>query len=372
MMQATPATWRMLLDAGWTGSPNLQILCGGETLPRNLAERLLTKGARLWNLYGPTETTIWSALHLVESGDGPVPLGRPIAQTQHHVFDRHLQPLPIGIPGELYIGGAGLARGYLNQSDLTAQRFIPDPSSSLPNARLYRTGDTVRRMTDGNLEFLGRFDQQVKLRGYRIELGEIETALATHPDVREARAIVREDTPGDQRLIAYFIPNSPAHPTTAQLRAFLQSRLPEYMLPAATVVLDRWPLTPNGKLDIAALPQPQRPQSAPTPRSAPQTKLEQDIAAIWQETLRVERVGLDENFFDLGGHSLLLAQMHSRLRDRLHLDLSMLDLFRHPTVASLATSIAQGADNADEAFRQDIQARVQKRRAALNRTRNAP
>src|SRR5258706_2301662 len=212
----------MLRDAGWTGSPKLRILCGGEMLPRDLAQRLLTKGARLWNLYGPTETTIWSALGIVEAGEGAVPLGHPIAQTQLHVLDRHLQPLPIGIPGELYIGGAGLARGYLNQSDLTAQRFIHNPFSSLPAARLYRTGDIVRRMSDGNLEFIGRSDQQAKLRGYRIELGEIETALADHADIREARVIVREDMPGDQRLVAYLIPNSIAAPTNAQLRAFLQ------------------------------------------------------------------------------------------------------------------------------------------------------
>ncbi|HEX2078089.1 MAG TPA: amino acid adenylation domain-containing protein, partial [Longimicrobium sp.] len=248
-MQATPSTWRMLLDSGWTPPRALSVLCGGEALPRELAERLMAGGAPLWNLYGPTETTIWSAALRVEPGAGPVPVGGPIDNTQLHVLDGALHPAPVGVFGELYIGGEGLARGYLRRPALTAERFVPDPCSPVPGARLYRTGDRVRRLRDGTLEISGRLDTQVKLRGFRIELGEVEGALRDHPAVRQAAAAVREDVPGDQRLVAYVVPAEGADaPTAAALRTFLGGRLPEHMLPTTLVLLDALPLTPNGKI----------------------------------------------------------------------------------------------------------------------------
>ena len=206
VVQATPVTWRLLLEAGWASSAQLTVLCGGEDLPRELAQQLLARAEAVWNLYGPTETTIWSAVAKVEPTDGPVPIGRPIANTQFYLLDRYLQPVPVGVPGELYIGGAGVARGYLNRPELTADRFIVDPFSATPYARLYRTGDLARYRPDGTLEYLGRSDLQVKLSGFRIELGEIEAALSQHPIVRQAVVLAREDSPGDKRLVAYVVP----------------------------------------------------------------------------------------------------------------------------------------------------------------------
>jgi amino acid adenylation domain-containing protein len=369
LMQATPATWRMMLDAGWRGSPQLTILCGGEILPRELAERLLPMGARLWNLYGPTETTIWSACGVVESGEGAVPIGNPIAHTQFYVLDAKFQLLPLGVSGELCIGGSGLARGYLNQPELTADRFIPDPFSDLTGARLYRTGDAVRRLANGQLEFLGRIDHQIKIRGHRIELGEIEVALTAHPAAREALVIVCEEAPGDERLVAYLLTGGQLLPSPEAMRAFLQESLPEYMLPSEYVSLDEWPLTANGKIDRKALPRPQR-LRASAPTSTSRSRLEGDIAAVWEDVLHIQNVGMNENFFDLGGHSLLLAQVHSSLRDRLKLEVSMVDLFRYPTVGSLAATLA-GTAKSEDSFRSQVEDRIRMRRTRFEHTRPA-
>ncbi|HKX33478.1 MAG TPA: amino acid adenylation domain-containing protein, partial [Blastocatellia bacterium] len=248
VMQATPTTWRLLLEAGWRGRDGFTALCGGEALSRELADRLLDGGCRVWNLYGPTETTIWSTVCRVDSGDEPVSIGRPIANTRIYLLDQALNPVPVGVPGELYIGGCGLASGYLNREELTAERFIRDHFATASGERLYRTGDLARYLPDGRLELLGRLDQQVKVRGYRIEPGEIEAALLQHPAVRQAAVVATEQDERGKRLIAYLV-LSPGSVSAAELRDFLRERLPKYAIPASLVVLDALPLTPNGKLD---------------------------------------------------------------------------------------------------------------------------
>ncbi|MCY1015548.1 non-ribosomal peptide synthetase [Pyxidicoccus sp. MSG2] len=344
-MQATPSTWRLLLESGWTGR-RLKALCGGEALPRELAVELRARGGEVWNLYGPTETTVWSTAHAVASAsdEGPVPIGRPIPGTRAYVLDPRRQPVSPGMPGELYLGGEGVARGYLGRPDSTAERFVPDPFSGGPGARLYRTGDLARWRTDGTLEFLGRVDQQVKLRGYRIEPGEVEGVLRQHSGVREAVTVVREDSPGDRRLVAYVVPSLPAEgatPSAADLRTFIQQRLPEYMVPAAYVLLPALPLTPNGKVDRRALPAPGRDSLAPTSTYvAPRTPDEERLAALWAELLRVERPGIHDDFFALGGHSLLAARLVSRVRAELQVGLTVRHVFDHPTVARLAEVLA--------------------------------
>lgn len=343
-VQATPATWRMLIDSGWRPPQRLRVASGGEALPNELASRLLDAGLEVWNLYGPTETTIWSAARKVDSTmasrDGVDPIGPPIDNTQLYVLDAHLSLQPVGVPGELYIGGDGLARGYLHRPDLTADRYRPDPFSTAPGARLYRTGDLVRRLASGAIEFLGRVDNQVKIRGFRIELGEIEWALTMHDDVSQAVVVARADGMGERQLVAYVVKGTGAL-NAEQLRAFLKVRLPEFMIPPVIVMLDELPLTPNGKVDRNALPAPDR--SRPELRAvfqAPRTPTEQAIAEIWKSALDVDRVGLDDNFFDLGGHSLLMTRVHARLRSTMAATLSLVELFQYPTVRTLATRLA--------------------------------
>ena len=256
VMQATPASWQMLIDAGWERAPALKVLCGGEALGRELANALRARAPEVWNLYGPTETTIWSAVYKLEGAQGAgsaVPLGRPIANTQLYVLDEAMQPVPAEVAGELYIGGTGLARGYLNRPELTAEKFVPNPYSPEPGARLYGTGDLVRYLPNGNLEFVGRVDHQVKLRGYRIELGEIEGVLQEQAGVRQAVVVAREDVPGDKRLVGYVVIDPHHPPTVSQLRRQLAARLPDYMVPSMFVLLDVLPLTPNGKVNRQAL-----------------------------------------------------------------------------------------------------------------------
>ncbi|MCI0585368.1 MAG: non-ribosomal peptide synthetase, partial [Planctomycetes bacterium] len=314
VMQATPTTWHLLLEAGWMGSPPLTVLCGGEALSADLAAALCARTPRVFNLYGPTETTIWSTLHRVAAADEPVPLGRPIANTEIYLLDPSLQPVPLGVPGELHIGGLGLARGYLERPDLTAAKFIPHPFHPDPQARLYKTGDLARYRSDGSLLYLGRLDHQVKLRGFRIELGEIEATLEQHPAIRQAVVLLRDDRPGDRRLVAYLVAHDPAALAPAALRDFLKDRLPLYMLPAAFVPLDAFPLTPSGKVDRKALPPPRVDLSAPAALAdPPASPLEQLIAEIWRDLLGLPHVSAYDNFFDLGGHSLLAMQVIARL-----------------------------------------------------------
>jgi amino acid adenylation domain-containing protein len=344
-MQATPATWRMLLAAGWQPGADFGVLCGGEGLSGALAVALRTGGAQTWNLYGPTETTIWSSALRVDSWqaiEGLVPLGQPIAQTQFYVLDAWGHLVPTGVPGELYIGGAGLARGYLGRPDLTAERFVPDPFSDQPGTRLYRTGDRVRYRADGSLEYMGRSDFQVKLRGYRIELGEIESVLEQQPGVAQAVVVLREMAPGDHRLVAYIVPEAGQEaPTSSAMRQELQAHLPEYMLPAAYVLLDHLPLTPNGKLDRHALPAPERTAQSETSYVAPRTPTEKTLTDIWAEVLKLERVGIDDNFFALGGHSLLGVQLMQRISEAFHITLPMRTLFEAPTISELALAVEQ-------------------------------
>ncbi len=342
-MQATPATWRILVETGWQPARNFKALCGGEALPRALGRALLDRGASLWNLYGPTETTVWSAAAPVlpdpDGGEGVEPVGGPIANTCLHVLGPQAHPLPLGIAGELHIGGDGLARGYLHQPGLTADRYIPDPFSN--GARLYRTGDQVRRLAGGRLEFLGRIDHQVKIRGFRIELGEIEAALRHHEGVCDAIVLAREDVPGDRRLVAYVVAAGAPAPAAADLRGFLRERLPAYMVPGAIMLLETFPLTPNGKADRKALPAPeQAPSSTTAPTTATTTAMEARVAAVWREVLRVEHIGADDNFFDLGGHSLLLPRVHEALQADAAQPFPLITLFQYPTVRTLAAWLA--------------------------------
>ncbi len=346
IVQATPATWRMLIEAGWQSAPGLRVLCGGEALPADLAVRLLATGAVVWNVYGPTETTIWSTAHRVEDALGPIPIGRPIANTKVYVLDRHREPVPIGVPGELYIGGAGVARGYLARPELTAERFVPDRFAADPAARLYRTGDVVRYRADGAIEFLGRIDHQVKVRGFRIEPGEIESVLARHPAVAQAVVVAREDRPGDRYLAAYLRPVG-ATPVIAEMRAFLKEILPDYMVPSTFTTLANLPLTPNGKVDRKRLPEPEDHRAvSQAPFLAPRGRTEDAIAATWREVLRLERVGIDDNFFDLGGHSLLLVQVQAKLRAALGRDVPIVEMFQYPTIRTMAAHLSRAAAHA--------------------------
>lgn len=342
VMQATPSTWRLLLAAGWPGDKTLKILCGGEALPPTLAQQLLEHSASLWNMYGPTETTIWSAVHQIGAAASKIPIGRPIANTQIHLLDKRLRPVPIGVPGEIYIAGAGLARGYLGRSGLTAERFVPDSFSAAAGQRMYKTGDQGRYLADGTIEFLGRNDHQVKVRGFRIELGEIETALNRYPGVAEATLITYQDASDSSSLAAYVVPAGEQPPTSNDLRDHLRATLPEYMVPTAFVFLERLPLTPNGKIDRKLLPTPGRDQLAGvTAFAPPSTPFEEIMAEIWQELLRLETIGIYDNFFTLGGHSLLATQVISRVRDRFEVDLPVRTLFEAPTIATLGARIEQ-------------------------------
>ena len=341
VMQATPSTLRLLLDAGWPGREEFKILSGGEVLSRRLADQLLGGGAEVWNLYGPTETTIWSTMAKVEPGEGPVLIGRPIANTRIYILDSYLQPVPVGVCGELYIAGDGLARGYLNRPELTAERFVTNPFSNEPGARLYRTGDLGRYRADGKVEFLGRIDRQVKIRGHRIELGEIEFLLNQHPEVKESSVVDCEhEIDSEKQLIGYVVPKKASTLSVTELRIFLGKKLPEYMVPSIFISIKAIPLTPNGKVDRNALPladgaRPKIDQRFIEPR----TEVEELVAQVWRELLKIEKLGVHDTFFELGGHSLLATRVVARLRSNFGVDLPLRKLFELPTVAGLAEYI---------------------------------
>ncbi|HSR97176.1 MAG TPA: amino acid adenylation domain-containing protein, partial [Kofleriaceae bacterium] len=342
ILQATPATWQLLLEAGWTGHPRLRAMCGGEALSWPLACQLLDRASVVWNCYGPTETTVWSTAWRVERRAGRALLGKPIANTRLYVLDGRGEPVPVGVPGELYIGGTSCARGYLDRAELTAQRFVADPWSAA--GRMYRTGDKVRWTAGGDLEFLGRFDHQVKLRGFRIELGEIEAVLAQHPGVRACAVVVRGGDDG--RLIAYYVASGRTGGAdddrdvpSGALRDHLARSLPAYMLPATFVRLDELPLTPNQKIDRKALPEP---AAVPEPeaRAAPASELARALADVWRELLRVEP-DPRRTFFEQGGTSLQLVRLQLRTRERLAIEVSVAELMAYPTIEALARRIEQ-------------------------------
>ncbi|HYO57344.1 non-ribosomal peptide synthetase/type I polyketide synthase, partial [Archangium sp.] len=326
-----------------------QVLAGGDVLPVGRVRERLASGGVLINGYGPTENTTFSTcyrMETVEQVGATVSIGRPIANTTVYVLDEQMQPVPVGVPGELYVGGEGLAVGYVGRPELTAEKFVPHPFSGKPGERLYRTGDVVRYLPGGELEFIGRRDAQVKIRGFRIELGEIEAALAQHPGVSTAAVIVREDVPGNKRLVAYVASEPEQDLDVAVLRAFLRERLPEYMVPAAFVLLDALPVTPNGKVDRRALPAPEEGHGSDGTRVVPQTELERTVAAIWQEVLGLPSVGTNDRFFDLGGNSLSIIQVQTKLSTALGLEVELTKLFQYPTIASLAQHLSQGGTGA--------------------------
>ena len=337
IVHATPTTWRLLLDAGFTGK-GLKRAIGAEALPPELCRRLLEAEPSLYNFYGPTETTVWSTLQHFRSPDEAVSIGRPLANTRIYILDSRQQPVPVGVEGELYIGGAGVAHGYLHQPDLTAERFVNDPFVS--RGRMYRTGDRARYWADGRIEYRGRADFQVKLRGYRIELGEIEAVLVQHPAVAQSVAGVREDRPGDQRLVAYVVAQAGGRIEEAELRAWVKTRLPDYMVPVRVVAVERFALTPNGKVDRKQLPavEYQRLEGDEAYQAA-RTPVEEVMAGIWAEVLKLEQVGVADDFFQLGGHSLLGTQVMSRVRSALAVELPLRALFEAPTVRGLAQKV---------------------------------
>jgi amino acid adenylation domain-containing protein len=370
-----PAMLQIFLEEPGLARCNIlkRVICSGEALPVNLQARFFDRlNADLHNLYGPTEAAIdvtaWTCQR--SSHQRTVPIGHPIANTEIYLLDQELRPVPIGVPGELHIGGVGLARGYLNRPNLTNEKFIPDPFSSKPGARLYKTGDLACYRLDGSIEFLGRLDHQVKLRGFRIELGEIEAVLIQHPDVQETVVLVREDRPGDKQLVAYVVPKYDRQPTTSELRDNLKGQLPEYMVPSVFMLLDALPLTPNGKVDRRALPAPEglRPTLAAV-YQAPCSEVERAIAKVWQEVLNLEKVGVNDNFFDLGGHSLLLVQVNHKLQELFNRELSIVELFQNSTISSLAQYLSR--EPKQQLAFQPMHDRARKQIAAINRQKQS-
>lgn len=354
LLQATPMTWRLLLEAGFRSRPGFKMLCGGEALPLDLARRLLEGGGELWNLYGPTETTIWSSAARIEPGDAAITVGRPIDNTSLFILDAQGEPVPVGVTGELLIGGVGLARGYLGRPDLTQRSFIASALPEWPGARLYRTGDRARYRPDGRIEILGRADHQIKLRGYRIEPGEIEAVLLRQTGLHSV-VVLRPDAGGEERLVCYFVrPEAEAAPTLRNLRAALARELPDYMIPSEWVRLSRLPLTASGKVDRRALPAPGAgPQGLATPLPlkasqtppsdggdeasdrAPDANVEAVLAAIWREVLGLAAVARDDDLIALGADSLTVFRITARAR-RENLPLSAGDLFQERTIARVA------------------------------------
>lgn len=325
VMQATPATWRLLLEAGWSGTRGLKALCGGEALPRDLAQALLQRCDELWNLYGPTETAIWSTLFRVVDADAPILIGRPIANTRIYVLDKGGHPAPTGVPGEICIAGAGVARGYLNRPELTADRFVRDPFSNAFSGRMYRTGDSGRFLADGNLEFRNRLDGQIKIRGFRVELGEIEAALASHPAVAQAAAKAFEARPGDLRLVGYAVPANGQDFDEPDLRAHLSQRLPRYMIPQHLVPLASMPALPNGKVNRNVLPAPQFDAiDSAAPAEAGLTAQERTVLELCQALIGSDCITLDDGFFEAGGHSLLAGLFVNRLEKQTGARISIL------------------------------------------------
>jgi amino acid adenylation domain-containing protein len=335
IMQATPATWRMLLSTGWRGEGVTHILCGGEQLTNELALELVGTGKEVWNLYGPTETTIWSMSKKITK-ESSTNLGRPITNTEIYILDSDFQPVPLGVSGEIHIGGNGVARGYLHSPDLTAERFIPNPFNKVVGARLYKTGDFGRYLPDGTIDFLGRGDQQIKMRGFRIELGEIEAVLRKHPQIQDAVVIVSYSHFVEGVLEAFVVTDGRGL-DMHQIHTFLSQTLPLYMIPSTFVNLEKFPLTPNGKVDRRALQQSASPLIPFSEKFAPPTTpLEEALVEIWSQLLQREKIGIHENFFEIGGHSLLATQLVSRIENQLNIKIPLTIIFQTPTISGLA------------------------------------
>ena len=339
LMQATPTTWRLLLAAHWAGSPKLKVLCGGEAWTEDLAEALLERCGSLWNMYGPTETAIWSAVRRIHPGD-PVLIGGPIANTQFYVLSANRELEPTDMPGELYIGGAGVARGYRGRPDLTDERFIANPFNRNGQDRLYKTGDRVRRLRNGDIQFLGRLDGQIKIRGFRVELDEIATVLRSHVGVTDVVVVVHGGDATEKALVAYCTGPESGRPDSDDLRAFLKSRLPNYMIPAVFEFLERFPVSPSGKIDRKALESRTPALGAMSKTSvAPRTKTERAIAETWGKFLKIAGVGIFDDFFELGAHSLMVVQVIHELNSSFGFRISVPEVFENPTVEKLAAIV---------------------------------
>jgi len=345
-MQCTPSMAKMLLlseDSKAAFKKLDFLMIGGEAFPVNLANQLgeIVDG-KILNMYGPTETTIWSSIFKLSGELDSVPIGKPIANTEIFLLDENQQLVPIGVPGELCIGGEGVVRGYFQRPELTDERFIQHPFNNRTSNKVYRTGDLACYKKDGVIEFLGRLDHQVKIRGYRIELGEIETALEKHSLIREAVVIAREDTPGDKRLVAYMVSETPSNPAISDLRDYLKEKLPEYMIPSTYEFMVLFPLTPNGKVDRLSLPAPEmdRPEMEQE-FIAPRTQSEKNLAKLWSEVLNIEEISIQDNFFDLGGHSLSAVQVTVKIAHSYNVELSLQTFFQASTLAELATKLEE-------------------------------
>jgi acyl-coenzyme A synthetase/AMP-(fatty) acid ligase len=346
MLQATPATWRMMIQAGWDGKRDLKVLCGGEPMPHDLVAPLLDRCGELWNMYGPTETTVWSAAFQIIDAEAPILIGKPIGNTQIYVLDANGNEVPVGCEGEVFIGGAGVTLGYRNQPKMTNERFIQNryrnPFVNYISDRLYKTGDLARYRFDGNIEFLRRNDKQVKVRGFRIELGEIEQNIKSHPAVEQTVAVVREDKLGDARLVAYLVVKSGQSVSPAQLRDHLKESVPYYMVPQHFVTLDAMPQTNNGKIDYKALPAPsaESSESDSNDIAMPETAAEKWLAGVWEEILEIDDVGLNDTFFDIGGHSLLVMKVITTVNEKTSVKLGPQE-FLMSTLEQMADRISE-------------------------------
>ncbi|MFD2201721.1 non-ribosomal peptide synthetase [Shivajiella indica] len=335
IMQTTPAIWQLLLDSGWKGKAGLKALCGGDVLTRKFANKLLEKVGSLWNMYGPTETTIWSAVNLINKGDHPITIGQAIGNTHLYVLDKYKQPIPLKVVGELHIGGKGLARGYANLPILTKEKFIPDPFSSQPDAHMYKTGDRARYMSDGSIEILGRLDDQVKVNGNRMELGEITAILLQHPSIQDGIVVTRTGSSGEKKLVAYFVPKNNISIGPNELKEFIGRKLPGYMIPSIFVSMASLPLSTSGKINRKELPDPESLLELAT-HVAPRNEIEKILAEIWQNVLHLSQVGIHDNFFDLGGASMQSLQIVAKA-NMFGIKINVEHLFEYQTIAELAS-----------------------------------
>lgn len=370
VLQATPVTWRFLLAAGWQGGGDFKILCGGEVLPGDLASVLVEKSSSVWNMYGPTETTVWSTCSRLTTGRVPVSVGRPIDNTRIYILDKLMQPVPTGVAGALFIGGAGVTQGYLNQPELTEAMFVRDPFDGGLHAKMYNTGDIARYYGDGTIEVMGRADFQVKINGFRIETGEVETVLATHPLVTQAVVSVHEFEPGDARLIAYYTHNDGRKSLTVELRHYLAGKLPDYMIPSIFMPLAAVPLTPNGKVDRKGLPVPdtKRPELDQV-YLPPRNELEVLLSEIWGQVLKLDAVGIHDSFFEVGGNSLLGVRVVGQVASVLNRAIPMVTLFQYPTIESFAAYLS--GESAPNGVHESIQDRAKRKRTSFARRRNS-